>query len=125
MRLRRLAILQWAGLFGGGIAWACAHVFGYAIQNAECGANRAAWSMSNDAWEASLLGVSMFFVLVAEAAAIAVLRGTASTTYDDDDPPASRIRFLAIAAAVSNVIFFAIIVFDLLGTLFNVACRGS
>lgn len=124
MTLRRLAFLQWAGLFAGGIAWACAHVAGYAIQEAECGANHVAWSMSNDVWEGSLLVVAALFILAAEAASLAVLRGTRDTSYEDD-PPVSRIRFFAIAAAVANVIFLGIVLLDLAGNLVDIACRQA
>jgi hypothetical protein len=122
MTIRRLNVLQWAGLFGGGAAWFTAHVLGYGATLAECNAGSAHWGLSNDAVEGTLLGVAAVLAVVAELAALAVLAGTRNATYESD-PPRGRIRFFAIAAAVANVIFLTIVLLDLAGTLSNAVCR--
>jgi hypothetical protein len=122
MTVRRLAVLQWAGLLAGAAAWACAHIVGYGIAQAECGAND--WGINNDVWQGSLLGASALLVVLAEAAALTVLVRTRGASYEDA-PPVGRIRFFAIAAAVANVIFLAMLSLDLAGNLVDIACRQA
>ena len=122
MTLRRLEILQWTGLLAGGAAWAFAHVFGYGMTLAQCSAGSAHWGISNDVWEGTLLSTSAVLVLLAGAASVTVLLRTHDTSYEDE-PPLSRIRFLAIAAVVANVIFLGIVLLDLAGNLSSVVCR--
>lgn len=122
MTLRRLEILEWSGLLAGGAAWAFAHVFGYGVTLAECNVGGAHWGITNDVWEGALLSTSAFFVLLAGAASVTVILRTRDTSYEDE-PPLSRIRFLAITAAVANVIFLGIVLLDLAGNLTGVVCR--
>jgi hypothetical protein len=122
MTLRRLEILQWTGLLGGALAFTCAHVLGFGITEAQCNAGGLRWGISNDAWELAALGVAAAFVVLSELAATVVVVRTRDESYEDPPAP-GRIRFLAIAAAVANLIFLTIIVLDALGAVVNVACR--
>jgi hypothetical protein len=122
MTLRRLEILQWAGLLLGALAFTAAHVVGYGITEAQCNAAGLRWGISNDTWEVIALGVSAGFVLLSELAAALVVARTREVSYEDPPPP-GRVRFLAIAAVAANLIFLTIIVLDALGALLNVACR--
>jgi hypothetical protein len=122
MTLRRLEILQWAGLLLGALAFTAAHVVGYGITEAECNPAGLRWGISNDAWQAIALGVTAGFVVLSELAAGLVLLRTRESSYESSPPP-GRVRFLAIAAFAANLIFLTIIVLDGLGAILNVACR--
>ena len=123
MTLRRLGILQWFGLIAGAGVWFAQHVVGFGITQAECSSGGAGWGIGNDVWQAALLAASALLILAAEAAAVAVFRGTRGTAYDSDPPPPSRLRFFAIAAMVANVIFLMIVLLDGFASIVNVTCR--
>ncbi len=124
MTLRRLSRLQWIGLLLGAAMFALAHLSGYSIALAECGPARASFGIDHKVWEGAALASAAFVVILAEAASVAVLLGTRETSYEAEPPP-SRVRFFAIAASTANILFFSICVLDLLGEMFNVACRGA
>jgi hypothetical protein len=122
--LRRLGILQWAGLLVGGAAWFTQLVAGYGLTEARCGAAGEHWGISNDAWQAGFMAVAAAVVLLAEAAAVTVLLRTRQVSFEGHPPP-GRIRFLAIAAVVANVLFLAIVVLSGIGSIAGVVCRQS
>jgi hypothetical protein len=124
MSLRRLAVLQWFGLFGAALAWSAVHVVGYGIAQATCSTAGGRWSIAHDAWQLALMGVGVVVVVAAEAAAIAVYRATRGAD-DQDPPPPGRLHFFATAAVMANVLFFVIIVLDALGATLNTLCRQS
>jgi hypothetical protein len=124
MTLRRLAILQWLGLFLGAAIFAAQLVVGYGITQARCGAGGQGFGISHDTWQATLLGVSVALVVAAEAAAVAVFLGTREASYEHP-PPEGRIRFLAIAAMVANVIFLMAILLNGFASIYNVTCRQA
>ena len=55
MTLRRLAALQWIGLFAGAGMWAAGFIAGWGIAEAECGAGGARWGIENDPWQAMVM----------------------------------------------------------------------
>ena len=119
MTLRRLAVLQWVGLLAGAAVWAAQHVAGLYVNYADCGPS---FSFSSHLWQGVLMAVALVLVAGAQAAAVTVLLRTRDASYED--PPAiGRIRFFAIAAVVTNVLFLGIILLDGLANLFDVACR--
>jgi hypothetical protein len=122
MSLRRLEILQWTGLLLGALAFTAAHVVGFGIAQAECQAAGRHWGISNDVWLGAGLTAAALLVVVAGLASGLVVLHTRSESYESPPAP-GRIRMLAIAAVAANVIFLAIIVLDLVGTVFNVTCR--
>ena len=71
------------------------------------------------------MSVTALCVLVAEAAAVTVLRRTRGVSYDADDPPLARIRFFAIAAIVANAVFLMIALLSGVSALANVVCRQA
>ena len=115
MTLRRLTVLEWTGLFLGAAVFALAHLSGYSIALAECGPARAAFGIDHRVWEGAALSSAAALALVAEAAAITVLR---STTHE-------RLRFFAICAAAANILFFTICILDLAAELSLAVCRGA
>ena len=124
MTLRRLGMLQWVGLLGGGAVWWAQHLVGLGVTSAECNAGGAGWGIENDVWQGAILGVSALLVLAAGAAAGTVLVRTNGTSYEDPPAP-GRIRFFAIAAAVANALFLMIILLDGVASIVNVTCRQS
>lgn len=120
MTLRRLEMLQWVGLFLGGVAWFSYHLAGWGLTEARC--DSGGFDIDHDVWQAVLMSAAAALVAVAGLAAVAVLLRTRETTYDGDPPP-GRIRFVALAAAASNLLFLMIVLLDGLGSIFNVACR--
>jgi hypothetical protein len=124
MTTRALGLLQWTGLlFGAGI-WAAEFVAGYGLTEAECHAAGASWNISNDPWQALLMGLGVAGILAALAAAVAVLLRTRGVSYEDE-PPLGRIRFFAIAALAANTFFLVIVVLSGTASIANVACRQS
>jgi hypothetical protein len=122
MTVRRLGILQWVGLLVGAGVWAAQHIIGFGITQAECAVGGRHWGISNDVWQAALMGAAAFVVAGAALASVGVIVGTRSTSYDSE-PPLSRMRFFAIAAVVANVIFLMIILLDGFASIYNVECR--
>jgi uncharacterized membrane protein YeiB len=122
MTLRRLEILQWVGLIFGALVWTGHHVLGYGLTEAACSRAGSEWGISLDAWETAAMAAAAAGVIVSELAALTVVLRTREESYEGPPPP-GRIRFLAIAAVVANLIFLTIIVLDGLGSIVNVACR--
>jgi hypothetical protein len=124
MTLRRLAILQWAGLFLGAATWATQFVLGYGVTEARCSQVNSRWGLDNDPWQASLAAVAVALILLAEASAATVLVRTRASSYEDD-PPVGRIRFFAVAAVVANLFFLTIVVLSGVASIVNIACRQA
>jgi hypothetical protein len=122
--LRRLAVMQWLGLVLGAVVWFTQHILGYGLTEAACDNAGQRWGISNDLWQALLMGVAASLVVAAEIAAFEVFRRTDDTTYEAE-PPESRLRFFAIAALPANAIFLVIILLDGFAAIFTPACRGS
>jgi hypothetical protein len=122
MTLRRLGALQWIGLLLGAIVWFAQHIAGWGITEATC--DSANFDLSHDLWQAVTAALALALVLGAGAAAILVLLRTRDITYEDD-PPAGRLRFLAIAAVVANVIFLMIILLDGTASIVDTACTQA
>ena len=122
MSLRTLAILSWVGLFAGALVWAGQHVVGFGIGHAKCGGS--GFGINVDAWQAALMIAAVLAIAAAEAAAIAAYVGTNYTSYEAD-PPASRIRFFAIAAIPANLIFLMIVLLDGVASIFARGCVGG
>ena len=120
--MRRLEILQWAGLLGGALLWGLGHVVGYGVTEARCSSGGAGWGIHLDLWEGLINGLAWGLALAAALASLSVILATRESSYESP-PPVGRLRFFAIAALVANVIFMTALVFYVLGTVFNVACR--
>ncbi|HSB39553.1 MAG TPA: hypothetical protein VLD13_10735 [Gaiellaceae bacterium] len=122
--MRALGILQWVGLLAGAALWAAAHVVGYGITEARCGPAGAGWGIDLDLWEGLATGIAAVLVAGGGAAALAVVLGTAESSYESP-PPVGRMRFFAIAALVANALFLVMIVLYAVGTIASVPCRQS
>src|SRR3954468_12683137 len=86
---RRLEALQWFGLFGGAFAWAAQFVVGYGIAQAECSVGGGRLGIDPKPWQAAAFASAALVTVLAEVAAIAVVRATSDTGYDGT-PPAGR-----------------------------------
>jgi hypothetical protein len=127
IRLRspiRPELLQWVGLFGAAIGWTAQHITGFGVTVAECGAGGSAWHLDRTTWQLTLIIVGELLILVAEAAAITVLVRTWGVE-QDDAPPLGRQHFLAMAAAVGNVLFFVMVLLSGIGTLVTTPCHQA
>lgn len=122
MTLRRLSILQWFGVLGGGLVWAAQHVVGYGIGQARCSVAGAHWGIGYDVWQLTLLAVGGLVVLGAEAAAVLVFVRTREVG-DDDAPPPGRMHFFATAALAANAIFLTAMLLDGVASSFATLCR--
>ena len=135
MNVRRLGVLSWVGLFVGSAVWVVQHLLGWGLTTAECGAGGAHWGISNDLWQAVLMGVSLALVAVAGLAAAAVFRETRGADFGDGPPedderfhgalPFSRLHFFATAALLVNVLMALIIILDGTASIADAACRQS
>jgi hypothetical protein len=111
--VRRLAALQWLGLFVGALAWWLQHLTGYSLTVVRCGDGypHTPFGLSDVFWQALLMAVAAAAILAAEAASAFVLLRTRDASYES--PPAlGRVRFFAIAAAAANAIFLMIVLLD-------------
>jgi hypothetical protein len=122
MTIRRLSTLQWLAFFVGGPFWFAQHIAGFGITVAKCGDGTAQRALDNPLAQGIAMGITIALILAAEAAAVAVLRGTSNASYEDA-PPVGRVRLIAIAAAAANAIFLMIVVLDGTATIFFGGCR--
>ena len=111
--MRRLEILQWAGLFGGALLWGLGHVVGYGITEEDCSSGGAGWGIHFDLWEGLVNGLAWALALASALAALSVILATRESSYESP-PPVGRLRFFAIAALVANTIFMTALLFYLL-----------
>jgi hypothetical protein len=121
---RRLEPLQWFALFGGAIAWTAQLVLGYGIGQAACSPAGRGWGIGGGVWQAALLAAAAAVTLLALLASAFVIRQTRETDYDGT-PPDGRRRFFAIASAMANVLFLAIILNTGIVALHHFPCRQS
>ena len=122
--MRRLELLQWFGLLGGGAMWGVAHIVGYGVTEARCSSGSSGWRIHVDLWEALVNGLAAALSLGAALAAVAVIVLTRGSSYEDE-PPVGRLRFFAVAALVANVLFIAMVALYAAGSIANIACRQA
>jgi hypothetical protein len=115
-------LLQWFGLFGGGIAWAVHLGLGFFVAQARCGAGSVHWGVDNTTWQVVLMIAAAAVVALAEAACILTILGTSDSTYEDV-PPYGRRRFFALGAAAGNVLFLVAILLEGIGSIAHDPCR--
>jgi hypothetical protein len=134
MNLRLLGTLQWVGLLLGAGAWVAQHALGMGVTQAECSPGGSHWGISNNLWQAAIMGVSVGLVLVAEAAALAVFSQTRGANFGDGPPgegrfhgelPYTRLHFFATAAIVANLLFLMIILLDGAAAIFHGTCTQA
>ena len=120
----RPELLQWYGLFGAALAWTAQHVVTFGVSYASCTAASRHWGLDVVTWTIVLAAIGLTFALLAELAAVSVLRQTRGLDYDAD-PPAGRRHFFAYAAALGNVLFIVAIVLNAVGVLSSSICRPA
>jgi hypothetical protein len=120
----RLELLQWFGLLGGAVAWAVQHVVGYGIADAGCSVAGRQWGLDVETAQIVLSVCTGTVVLAAEAAALVVFR-TTSGVPENAPGPVGRLHFFAEAALLGNVLFFVMVVFDCVSTVYHLPCRPS
>jgi hypothetical protein len=121
-QLARAELVQWYGLFGAAFAWTAQHVVGFGAAYADCLDASRHWGLDPVIWISVLTAVGLAFALLAEGAALKVLRDTRQLEYDDA-PPLGRRHFFAYAAALGNVLFIMLILLDFVGLVANTTCR--
>ena len=124
MTRSRLELLQWFGLIGGALAWTVEHVVGYGLGDAACNVAGRQWGLPATTAQIVLACATGAVVLTAESAALVVFRATQQAERDAPGP-AGRLRFFAEAALLGNVLFFVMIVFDVVSTVYHLPCRQS
>lgn len=118
----RPELLQWYGLFGAALAWAGQHVVTFGVGYAQCAAASRHWGLDVVTWTIVVGAIGLVLALLAEAAALSVLRETRGVAYDGAPPPGRR-HFFALAAALGNVLFIVAIVLNVVGALAFTDCR--
>jgi len=116
--------LQWFGLGGAALVWACQHVIGYGATVARCGAGGSRFGIDLHTWEIATMATALTLVLAAEAAAAVTVLRTWGTEYDGP-PPNGRRHFFALAALVGNLLFLVVILLSGLSVLTFEACRQA
>jgi hypothetical protein len=122
--MRRLEVLQWAGLLTGAAMWGAAHIVGYGTTEANCNSGASAWGIDFHVWEGLINGLAGLLALGAALASVAVIVQTHDVSYEDS-PPIGRMRFFAIAALVANVLFITMVALYAAGSIANTPCRQA
>ncbi|MGH2935533.1 MAG: hypothetical protein ACRDL2_13610 [Gaiellaceae bacterium] len=122
--MRRVAALQWIGLFVAPTAWWGQHLIGQAIAQAQCSVANTTWHVSNREWQVGLLTGAGLLILASEAAAVAAYRETREADHESP-PPLGRIQLISIAAMTANVLFLVIVLLDGIASIIDTACRQS
>ena len=123
-RLQKLAVLQWVGVLVAPFAWFGEFLVAQAIGQVSCSTANVRWDVSNDAWQITLMVGAGLLILVSEAAAVAVYRGTRESSYLSP-PPVGRLRLIAVAAMATNLISLAIVLLGGIASVVDVGCTGS
>ncbi len=124
MTLRRLSVLQWAGILVGGTVWFAEFIAGLGTTEAVCNPAGRGWGIPLDTVELALMVFGLAVVAAAQAAALAVFRATRDVG-EEDTPPHGRLHFLATAALFGNVLFFTIILLTGIGSIVDRACHQA
>ena len=124
MRYLRPELVQWYGLFGAAFAWTAQHLVGFGVSYADCLDASRHWGNDPATWIIVATVVGLACAVLAEAAALRVLRDTRQVEYDGA-PPLGRRHFFAYAAALGNVLFIIAIVLNCVGLLANTTCRPA
>lgn len=122
--MRRVAVMQWIGLFVAPLAWWGQHLIGQAIAQAQCSVANTTWHVSNRAWQIGLLVGAGLLILASEAAAVAAYRRTDEEDYESP-PPVGRIQLISVAAMTTNLIFLVIVLLDGIASIVDTQCRQS
>jgi hypothetical protein len=116
--------LQWFGLLGAALAWTGQLIVGFGVADASCGSGGRGLGLDRNTWEIVLIAVAGTLVLLAESAALLVLRETRGLEHGDP-PPWGRRHFFALAAAVANALFLGAILLSGLAVLHLSSCRPA
>jgi hypothetical protein len=116
--------LQWFGLFGAALTWTLQLVIGFGATIARCGPANAVLGVDVKAWEIALMATGIALALLAEIAALSILRETRNVDYGGP-APAGRRHFFALAASVGNLLFIVIIVLSGTGAIVHEPCTQS
>jgi len=120
----RPELLQWYGLFGGALVWACQLVVGFGVTLADCSAAGNRWGIDVVTWEIVLMVVGATLTVVAEAAAVSVYVATSDAEYDGP-PPHGRRHFFAEAAMLGNVLFLMAILLSGIAAIVHAPCHQA
>jgi hypothetical protein len=120
---RRAALLMWAGVWAGPVAWALEHAAGVMFDIAQCDPNGARWQIPLSTWHVVLSAASALLTLAGIAAAIVAFRATRDRSAAP--PPGSRIHFMSAMALTIGPLFLAIIVLNGLGTGLGDVCQQA
>jgi hypothetical protein len=121
---RRTSLLLWFALLAPAAAWVLQFLLGYGSVQASCQRAGSVLGIDVDTWTIAATVVAGVIALLAEAAAIAVYRGTRDVELDAAPPP-GRIYFLAVIALTTTPLFFFIIVLNVIGATALPECRQS
>ncbi len=122
MTLRRLALLQWLGILGGGTVWFASFLAGTGVSTAVCNPASGRWGIPHDTVEIGITAFACTLIALAEAASIVVFRATRDVG-EQDPPPHGRLHFFASAALVANVVFFMVILLAGIATVVDRTCH--
>ncbi|HST16898.1 MAG TPA: hypothetical protein VLK36_04470 [Gaiellaceae bacterium] len=106
--MRNPELLLWFGLLAAPLAWTVQLVVGYGATIARCTGTTSSRSFSLTPWEVALTAVAAVVALTGQAAALLVFRSTRGR-HETDPPPDGRVRFLVLAALLSNTLFLVVI----------------
>lgn len=107
-RARSPELLLWFGLLAAPLAWTVQLVVGYGATVARCTGTAASRSFPLSTWEIALTVAAAAVALTGQAAALHVFRSTRGR-HETDPPPDGRVRFLVLAALLSNTLFLVVI----------------
>ena len=124
MTVRRLSVLQWLGLVGGGAVWFSSFIGGLGVSQAVCNPAGRRWGIPDETVEIAIAAAAVALLVGAEIAAIVVFRATRGVE-EQDPPPPGRLHFFAAAALLANVLFMLIVVLSTIATVANRTCHQA
>jgi hypothetical protein len=122
--IRRLSVLQWSGLLGGGTIWFTEFLAGVGTSEAACNPAGRRWGVPLDTVQLGLMAFALAAVAAAGLASLAVFRATRNVD-EEDPPPEGRLHFFATAALLGNAVFFMIILLTGIATTIDRACHQA
>lgn len=130
---RRLNLLLWFGVAGGGAAFVAQFVANLAFTFAQCNQPTTRWQLPVHSWQIGLSAGAGAVVLASMAACAWIFLRTfrvddvfgQERRGDGSPPPLGRIHFLAIVGLIVNLLVLAIVVMTGIGAPLLPVCQQS
>jgi len=111
----------WFGVLAGPLAWACQHVFGYALTEAGCDPGGRRWGVPIDTLTAIATAAAALIAVLGLIVAIGVFRANEH----EAPPPEGRRFFLGAIGVLVNPLFLCIVLMSGIGSIVLDNCHQA